>query len=276
MIANALACVECGAGLPPPDPSGSSSCVYCGAEHRSDRSSTVLAAASTVIDHGHSDEDAARIPLTDDAVLELLRRQFADTDSVFVCPHVPPSREEAARRAHATDLPRDERILALHDGAGIDAGYEGFVITTRRICWKNAGEGVRSVSWQALDPDQVYLDGRHLFLGEDALELSDSVLQDACANVFLVLALSGMPPRPIASGSFDAQAPFRHGSGSTHRRSATPPPPYTTSYFAYASHAQSQAPDCACWHCQTPLYETAPQCAFCGAEPSPAGWSRTG
>ena len=299
MVDSALACGECGAGLPPPDYLGSSACVYCGTEHLSLTTAQSWSDAHRVERPSwHDCGDAARIPLTEDAVLDLLRQHFADADSVFVCPHVPPPEEHAARHVHAVHLPARERILALHDRTGVlGGGHEGFVVTAKRICWKNPGEPARSVQWKDIDPDQLYIDGPRLFLGHDAIELSGSDVQDACANAFHVLALSGLPPQPLASGRVLARdtspslddvdqsgvvsCATAHESSSelpviSVRRSATPPPPHTTSYFAYASHAQTSAPDCSCWHCHTPLYETTPQCAFCGAEPKPTGWLRTG
>jgi len=265
------------------------SCLQCGAAQPSARSDVRLEAASNERPSRHDCEDAARIPLTAEAVLELLRQHFADVDSIFVYPYVPPTKEEAARLVYVGQLPRHEPILALYDTQHVlDASvHEGFVVTPARICWKNPGEAAVSIPWSDLDPDHLYVDGLRLFLGSDGLLLTQPEVQDACANAFHVLALSGLPPRPMASGhmpardtSPDLSATADEGDESglraPPRRSATPPPPHTTSYFAYASHAQSQSPDCSCWHCHTPLYESTPQCAFCGAEPKPTGWLRTG
>ncbi|MDF2694603.1 MAG: Twin-arginine translocation protein TatA [Labilithrix sp.] len=303
MVDSALACGQCGAGLPPPDAAGNSACVYCGAEHRSPRSNGILTAALAERPSWHDCKDAARIPLTEDAVLDLLRQHFADVDSISVCPHVPPNREAAVRRAYAAHLPARERILALYEtGRAINpidtTLHEGFVVTAKRICWRNAFDAAHAIKWNDVDPDRLFLDDQRLFLGDephDAVVLAEPELQDACANAFHVLALSGLPPLSVASGlvaardtrpdfddseqsglvlrpptlgSADTEAPASH-------HSATPPPPHTTSFFAYASHAQAQAPDCCCWHCHTPLYATTPQCAYCGAEPAPTGWLRT-
>ncbi|HVJ93255.1 MAG TPA: hypothetical protein VM580_25815 [Labilithrix sp.] len=244
-------------------------------------------------------EDAARIPMTEEAVLELLRLHFADTETIFVCPHVPPTKEHVARRTHVIHLPPNERILALYDPSLVGDGHDGFVVTAERICWKNPSEPASSIQWRDLDPDQLSIDleGHRLLLGDDGIVLTESEVQNACANAFHVLALSGVRwrtasgvvPRDTAHdelASPDSEAdvitkrqPWTSPSEppadtAVMRRSATPPPPHTTSFFAYASHAQRQSPDCTCWHCHTPLYETTPQCAFCGAEPKATGWLR--
>jgi hypothetical protein len=252
-------------------------------------------------------EDAARIPLTEGAVLDLLRGHFADVDVVYLSPHVPPHKELAARRTHASHLPPRERILALYEpprtNSVLDVAvqiHEGFVVTSERICWKNTLEPARSLQWRHLDPDRLALDGQRLFFGiqhGESIVLAEPEVQDACAGAFHILALSGLPSSPHVPGrslasdtlpDFDdeesglvlrpagALGEPSAGAGTSHRRSATPPPPHTTSFLSYACHAQAQGPDCSCWRCHTPLYETTPQCAFCGAEPAPSGWLRTG
>jgi hypothetical protein len=273
---SALACARCGAGLPPPDPSGSSVCVYCGAEHLdrgSSRWAAALAPRPSQIDLSGSVEDAARIPLTEEHVLPLLREHFGVVDAVFVCPHVPPEKEIAARRAHAEHLPERERVLALYDASwfGRGAEHEGFVVTVNRFCWKNPRQAANTIEWRDLDPEEIYPESERLVLGADVVELSEDALRNACALAFHVLALSGLPVQPTASGCVVA-------AGKTSARVEAPRPPANalTSYANYASHAEARAPDRSCWHCRTPLWAETPQCSFCGAFPKTTGWLRTG
>jgi hypothetical protein len=308
-MTNALACGECGAGLPPPNAYGASFCVYCGTEHR-ERSSEVLAAAAALRDSSPDSsgvipslasfpqsaldlEDVARIQMTEAAVLHLARRHFESFESVFVCPHIPPKKEMAARRAHVDQLPPRERILALYDASWLGTGEEGFCITSKRLCWKNSGdkEG-RMLLWGQVDPDRLYLDAGCLWIGDERIIVTDDAALDACANAFHVLALSATArPAPMASAPIlrDTHPDPTEGLGTCHGsqgrerssgpmgRSATPPPPHTTSYHAYATHAEKQEPDYSCWHCMTPLWKNTPQCAYCGAFPKPRkGWLRTG
>lgn len=297
MVVNSLACGRCGAGLAQPDASGGTSCVDCGAEHRADRSSGVRATTRVERESWRDCEDAARIRLTDDGVHDFVRQHFADVGSVLVCPYIPPADEQAARHAHVDHLAPHERILALYE-TGSFGGHEGFVLTARRVCWKNPGEPARAIEWRDLEPERLYVDAHRLVLGDEVIVLADPDVQDACADAFHVLALSGLPPPPAVARPEAEPLPRAPSAaeraavelGSDHleltdddddesvaaRRDTTPPPPHTTSYFAYASHAQSQAPDCSCWRCHTPLYATTPECAFCGATPTRAGWLRTG
>jgi hypothetical protein len=287
--------------------------MYCGAEHRTERTRAlrelepdpVTIRNLNTIDpepalHGdppygressHDLEDAARIPMTEDAVLLLLRQHFTESDTVFVCPHIAPRKEMAARQAHAGHLPAQERVLALYDASPLGTGDAGFLVTARRLCWKNADQGACSIEWRDFDPDLLYLGSGQLFVGSDGITIHDEGTLDACADTFHVLALSGLPPQPAASGRVPCDrgawgdatpAPFqnplttRHSPTIRAKTVATPPPAHTTSYLNYASHAEQQAPDRSCWHCKTPLYKEAPECAHCGAKPKKKGWLRTG
>lgn len=309
---NALACGECGAGLPPPDEYGTSSCVYCGAEHR-ERSSEVLAAAIAMRRTGegsdssartppsssallaigadasraswHDGEDAASIPMTEDAVLHLLRQHFRDAHSVYVCPHVPPKKEQAARAAHAAHLEPRERILALYDASWLGSGDEGFVVTARRLCWKNPlsrsmgyaprapdalyeRSSARAILWQDVDADGLCVEPGRVVIDDDAILVAEDAVLDGCANAFHVLALSGHRWGAPAVSTHDLAA---SGEVPVARISTTPP----TSYGGYPQPKelpQGEPMDRCCWHCRTPLFRATPQCAYCGAFPKKRGW----
>ena len=258
--------------------------------------------------------DAARIPMTDDAVLSLLRRHFRGVDSMYFCPAIPGKKEIAARAVHARHLPSDERVLALFDDTVFGIGDDGFLVTSSRICWKNAGGRAQMLEWRHVDPDRMYADKKQLVLGAGAIELTadDSVL-DACEQAFHVLAFSAREAdgtstvarsgvvlsgnvdetghhgaQRAVSGIADANPQERESSRPTarpsrpplasapHRTHTTRPPPHAVSYASYVVHASSQkSPKFACWQCQTPLHWTTPQCAHCGASPTPQGWLRT-
>lgn len=277
ILGSILICERCGGGLRPPDAAGYSSCEACGASHLDHRSSEVLATARSGRPSWHDCEEAARIPLTEQAVLDLVRQHFVGIDSVFVHPHIPPKRELAVRRTHVTHLPPRERILALYEATLLDGGHEGFVVTAEQLCWKNPNEPASSIQWRDFDPDHLYLESHHLYIGDDSIRIEDKEVFDASANAFHVLALSGIRPRPMASGPVQIIAPDAGPDIESNAQTIpSPPPPYTTSYVAYASQVQEQEPECTCWQCQTPLYETTPQCAYCGAMPTGTGWRRNG
>jgi len=137
---------------------------------------------------------AARVPLTDDAVLALLRQHFAGMDSLYLCPTIPGRKELAARAVHARHLPSHERVLALYDDTIFGSGDEGFVVTAQRVCWKNSRGRAHMIEWQHIDPDRMYADRRKLVLGSEAIEVSgDQSVIEACEQAFHVLAFSARP-----------------------------------------------------------------------------------
>ncbi|MBX3191324.1 MAG: hypothetical protein KF819_30280 [Labilithrix sp.] len=277
-----VACQKCGAGLPPPDGYGRSSCAFCATVHSSPAHEAMADLLAERIA-----EEAARIPMTDDAVLGLVRQYFAGAGSMYFCPNVPPKKEHGVRRAHVGHLPTNEWILGLYDDTVFGSSEEGFVITSRRLCWKNIAEQPCMLEWQHLDPERMYPDGQKLVLGAGYLEISgDESVIDACADAFHILAISARatpssPPRSHVPTLQSAVAPAVHAAPPASHEAphahATPPPPNPVSFAAYAGHAYAQpAPAFACWHCRTPLYWNTPQCARCSAWPSPQGWLRTG
>ncbi|MBX3233283.1 MAG: hypothetical protein KIT84_33345 [Labilithrix sp.] len=273
------ACEECGVVLPP-FVDGSTSCPTCGLEHLASTGEFAALTERTLpVDRpSHAGEDAARIAMTEKAIVELLRRQLGVLGTVFVAPDVPARKEAAARRAHVVHLPSPEKLLALYDATMLGSGEEGFIVTTRRLCWKNVGAPACSIQWRDIDPDRLFIDGRRLFVDDEAITIDDEDVLDASMDAFHVLALSA---RPQASGHMPVASVVPAESSPTtsawFARAAapagTPPPPHSTSYLGYASRVETKTPACKCWHCHTPLHETTPQCGYCGAIPKKkTGW----
>jgi hypothetical protein len=264
-----LACSECGAGLPPPNAAGESSCFYCGARHAQRESEIVPVSQETPArdrESSHDGEDAARIAMTEESVLQLLRQHFGDVEPIFLCPHVPQRKEAMVRHAHLVHLPETERILGLYDASWLGHGTDGFVVTSRRLCWKNVGEPACSITWRDVEPELLCVDRRHLSVSAVAtIKIDDDALLEACANAFHVLALSALPPRPIRSGYIERGRTAPEGLA---------PPPATLAFPAYEPTDAESAPDRCCWHCRTPLFRSTPQCGYCGVLPKRRGWLR--
>ena len=253
--------------------------------------------------HRRPEGDAARIPMTNEAVLALLWQHFTETDAMVLCPNIPGRKEMVARKVHARHLPTSERVLALYDDTVFGSGDEGFLVTSHRICWKNAGATRRaqSIAWRDLDPDLMYADRNKLVLGVDAIELSADVDDGAAAllealeallHVLAFSARSDAPEGPPAAMRSSDRPTFRPSSPPVPLESEvvprsdrrppianvkeTAPPPHAVTYASYVIHASSQrSPKFECWHCHTPLHWNTPQCARCDALPSSQGWLRS-
>lgn len=135
--------------------------------------------------------DAARIPMTEDAILALLRQHFGADDSLYLAPTIPPKREAGARRAHGAHLAPDERILALYDDSVFGSGESGFVVTATRLCWKNINGDARSIEWRYLDPESVIPAGFELSVSDSIIVISGARdVIGAAADAFYMLAVS--------------------------------------------------------------------------------------
>lgn len=135
--------------------------------------------------------DAARIQMTEEAILALLRQHFGVDDSLYLAPTIPPKRELGARLAHAAHLPANERILALYDDTVFGSGQDGFVVTAKRLCWKNIKGEARTIEWRFLDPESVVPNGFELSLADSVIVISgERNVIGAAADAFYMLAVS--------------------------------------------------------------------------------------
>ena len=177
-------------------------------------------------------EDAARIAMTDEAVLALLKQHFTGAESTSLCPSIPGKKELGARAVHARHLPSDERVLMLHDDTVFGTGDDGFLVTSRRLCWKNSGGRPHMIEWQQLDPDRMYADKRTLVLGPHAIEITgDESVMEACERAFHVLALSARTPDAAVARSgialvhaTDSSAAFPRAASPSGRPMTEPMP----------------------------------------------------
>lgn len=197
--------------------------------------------------HCRADE-AARIPLTDEAVLASLRGHFSGIDSMHLRPFIPGKKELAARSVHAHLLPSDERVLALFDDTLFGSGDEGFVVTSRRLCCKNPRGRAQMIEWANLDPEQMYVERGKLVIGHVTIELSGerSVL-DACEAAFHVLAFSA---RSVTKSTAQSGIVLRDSSDGAGREAshvaeltrASDRPTYRPSQAPRASEPPALAP----------------------------------
>jgi hypothetical protein len=186
-----LVCQKCGAGLGPVDLHDDVACIYC----KTMRGQEADPLDDELRSSASPGEEAARIAMTDEAVLALLRQHFAGAESTSLCPSITGKKELGARAIHARHLPSDERVLMLYDDTIFGSGDEGFVVTSRRICWRNAGDRPHMIEWQQVDPDRMYADRRRLVLGTRAIEITgDESIMEACERAFHVLAFSARAP----------------------------------------------------------------------------------
>lgn len=91
-------------------------------------------------------------------IVGLARTWMGQVYGVFYAPHVPWTKEAAARAAHEAYLTEGEPILVLHDATLLGSGDNGFLVTPERLCWKNFFEHPRQIAWGDIDPATVLPD----------------------------------------------------------------------------------------------------------------------
>ncbi len=182
-------CHQCGAPLAAHDPYATS-CKFCNAP---------LVPAGTPGD--------GRIPLNDTAILDFLRRRLTGVDSTWIHPSIPEKKLANARKIHAPHLPAGETILALYDGTAFGSATEGFILTCRRVCFKNTMEGPQFKEWVHVEEEEIYTEETTIRLGRAKLETlysDDDEDLYAWEEIFETLAVSAKPPKPKPERPADA------------------------------------------------------------------------
>ena len=88
-------------------------------------------------------------------IAELVSEHMGDDDNIWAGPYIPERKLRGARKIHERHLPEDEEVLALYDDTVFGSAEEGFILTVRRLCWKNFTEHPRQVPWEYLPPEQI-------------------------------------------------------------------------------------------------------------------------
>jgi hypothetical protein len=137
------------------------------------------------------DRSSREDPRTPDGIMALARRHIGMGTNMFFAPSIPPDKLDSVRRAHALHLPPEEPILVIYDGTLFGSAEDGFVVTTRRLCWKNLWEHPRQIEWDALDPSAVkHGDSKVLIAGGDVSIISGDRVTGAAA-FFIAMAARG-------------------------------------------------------------------------------------
>ncbi len=91
---------------------------------------------------------------------------------VFYHPAIPPRKLHNARAVHAAHLGPDETVAVLYDDTFFGSAKDGFLLTPRRLCWKNFSGAVGSLEWSAIAPQQVAANGNLVYLMSGTLNVT--------------------------------------------------------------------------------------------------------
>jgi hypothetical protein len=145
---------------------------------------------------------AARARTPED-ILRLAHGQLQLFDALFYAPNIPAKKEQGARGAYGSLIPADEPILVLFDSTVFGGADDGFVVTPRRLGWKNIALAPKVVPWEVFDARSVRATAEEVQVMGDKIEIDgDSALQPRLVQ--FLQAMGG-----VAAQAPAAQAPAR-------------------------------------------------------------------
>ncbi len=104
--------------------------------------------------------DAAEIP----RLTALGRRLVGELEDVYYHPAIPPRMLENALAIHAGHLEAGEPVAILYDDTVFGGAKEGFLITPRRLCWKNTASDPEAIEWQHIPPETLEVEGSRVHI----------------------------------------------------------------------------------------------------------------
>jgi hypothetical protein len=113
-------------------------------------------------DAGPYRSHADRSPAADRLIMRitgLARRHVGELEQVYYHPAIPPLKVRNARAVHAHHLEADEPVAVLYDDTVFGSAKDGFLITPRRLCWKNVVSDPEAAEWRSIAQSTVSASG---------------------------------------------------------------------------------------------------------------------
>jgi hypothetical protein len=210
-------CENCGARVPPPPATLKMvTCEYCGNPGHNPFYDPALAAAAAAQAAPVAAPAAVALPTpgaattagaararTPEDILRLAHGQLQLFDALFYAPNIPAKKEQGARGAYGALIPADEPILVLFDSTVFGGADDGFVVTPRRLGWKNIALDPKVVPWEVFDARSVRATAEEVQVMGDMIQIDgESALQPRLVQ--FLLAMGG-----VAAQAPAATAPMR-------------------------------------------------------------------
>jgi len=220
MALEVFKCGNCGARVaPPPSSMKMVVCEFCGnpalnpffiepppaAAHAAPVAHATLVAHTAAVAHAapvaHA-AHAAPVARSAEEVARLAQVHLKVFDSLFYAPAIPPKKEQGARGSYGATIPADDPILALYDATVFGGADDGFVITPKRLGWKNIGLDPKVILWTAFDVGSVGTTNEAVKVMGDEIQLEAS--SELQGRMVQFLRAMGAPapahaPAPVAA-----------------------------------------------------------------------------
>jgi len=127
-----------------------------------------------------------------------LTDRLSGLDDVYLAPDIPHQMRTTVSATHAHHLPSEESILALYDSTLFGSGSTGFILTARRICWKNNLEAPQQITYAEINPDSLSAESTQLNISGGQIQsmMTEGLPEVLCA----LLALLARRPAPAPQG----------------------------------------------------------------------------
>ena len=127
----------------------------------------------------------------------LARRHLGEVEDLFYHPSIPPPKLRRATATHAAQLAPGEAVAVLYDDTVFGSAEEGFLITSKRLCWKNLTGGPESAEWRAIEPESISSGGNLVYVMGGAIQLTTrNALTAPVARLLTALAVEARGGRP--------------------------------------------------------------------------------
>jgi hypothetical protein len=102
------------------------------------------------------------VTLPGERIVTLARSLVGDALDMFYAPNIPRTKLQRARRAHAAHLGKEEPIAVLYDDTFFGSAEEGFLLTSKRLCWKLLAEPATQLPWGVIDSETISGSGSYV------------------------------------------------------------------------------------------------------------------
>lgn len=129
----------------------------------------------------------------------LSRRHVGELEQVYYHPAIPHLKLRNARAVHAAHLAADEPVAVLYDDTVFGSAKDGFLVTPRRLCWKNVVSEAMSIEWRLIAPEAVSAGGNLVHVLGGTVQLTARA--DLAAPVAALFAAIAAESRRDHAGS---------------------------------------------------------------------------
>jgi len=123
-------------------------------------------------------------------VRRLIERCFQSGDRLYIGEAISAAGIARALALHGAALERDEVPLLIYDDTLFGDSSDGFVVTAKRLCWKNLMEHPRQLRWCDFEADEVRARDGDVQIGEHLVQIHAEDVR-AQLTAFLSAAAAG-------------------------------------------------------------------------------------